>query len=333
MPGSVVVVCGDPGVGKTYLLLDCLRYWTANDVDASVFFLEEDRKFYLRRLLAQQEGDARYTQLAWWKEHPDQVRAAMARQREAIDTLGARITVAGERGRVDLGKLTAWLHDELRSGRRVVAIDPITAAYAGADRWLADDVFLMETKALVSRYNASLVLVTHPRKGNVTLKSGHDMAAGAAYFRFSSTALWINRTAKPKRYHVATLHGPSTCDTDTTVQIHKAREGKARGQEIAMSFGDGLHFAEHGIVTGESDEEPEDTNGPARPATPGQAERARKHLTGLYPMQITQDQAKFLDREFSRYPLATVDRAIESHRQNNPRLDIDKLLEQLRSLT
>lgn len=255
MPGAMTVLCGDPGAGKTYLLLDCLRYWTQQGIESAVYFLEENENFYLRRLLAQEEGKSDLTRLDFWQQNPPVVNAAMKRHEKAIDELGSRITVAGNLKQMELGRLTVWLEEQLKNGKRIVAIDPITAAYAGADRWLADDAFVMETKQMVTRYGASLLLVTHPRKGNVQKKSGHDMGGGAAYFRFSSTSLWLNKLKRPKRFDVWGQYGAGTVETDTVIEVHKARESKGTGQEVAMKFGDGLHYSELGVITGESDDQ------------------------------------------------------------------------------
>lgn len=331
MPGAFVVVCGDPGVGKTYFLLDCLRHWTANNVDASIYFLEEDRKFYLRRILAQEEGKSEYTRIAWWKENADATREAAARHADTIRELGARITVAESLKQLALGTLTAWLEEELKNGRRVCVIDPITAAYAGADRWLADDDFVMRTKALVSRYDASLIVVTHPKNlRNATgHRSGHDMANGTAYFRFSSAAIWLNRTRGKKRYNISTAWGPSTVDTDLTIQIHKAREGALNNAEIAFKFGDGLRFTEAGIITGESDESPDDQAD--EPMSSAELKRVMEKLPKTFPLKTTQAQADVYRREFGRHSLSVVQSAIDAHFAKHGN-DPDGLLETLKRL-
>jgi KaiC/GvpD/RAD55 family RecA-like ATPase len=257
MPGTVTTVCGDPGVGKTYFALDCIRFWTEKGVDSAAFFVEKDRKFYLRRILAQQEGDSRYNDPAWLRAHDAEWRAAMTRHKTWIDALGERITVEGTGKPACLRSLKKWVEVELAAGRRILLIDPITAADPGSDRpWEADRDFMIETQKLLTRYGASLILVTHPRKGNVTKKTGHDVAGGAAYFRFADTSLWIERFKQHKRFDVWSIHGPTVCDTDIVIQIHKARESKGTGRDLAMTFGDGLHFAEAGVILRESQERP-----------------------------------------------------------------------------
>lgn len=326
MPGAMTVLCGDPGVGKTYFLLDCLRFWTQENIDSAVYFLEEDETFYLRRLLAQEEGKSEYGRLDFWKENPELVQNAMEKHARTINELGTRITVAENTKQMELRQITAWLEEQLKTGRRVIAIDPITAAYAGADRWLADDAFVMETKGLITRYGASLILVTHPRKGNVVKKSGHDMGGGAAYFRFSSTSLWLNRLKKPKRFTVYGPCGPDVVDTDTLIEIHKARESKGTGQEIAVQFGDGLHYTELGVVTGESDEQPD---GQQQAMKSQELDKAIKLLNQKFPQQLNQSQGQSIRRAFAPFSFATVSRVIDNYYYNSDKLNVPEFLAKL----
>jgi KaiC/GvpD/RAD55 family RecA-like ATPase len=327
MPGAVTVICGDPGVGKTYFLLDCLRYWTREKVDAAIYFLEEDDTFYLRRLLAQEEGNADYVELDWWQSHPNEVRAAMLRHANVIDELGACFNVATNLKQMELRQLIAWLEGELSAGRRVVAIDPITAAAAGIERWLADDAFMMEAKGLITRYGASLILVTHPRKGNVTKKSGHDQGGGAAYFRFSSANIWINRLETKKRFDVFGLYGATTVDTDNIIEIHKAREGKGKGRRIAMTFGNGLHFAEAGVVTRESDESVDTAT--EKPMRPDELKKAITLVTTKFPGVLNQSQGDSIRQAFKPFGYATVERVVNAYYLDESSLDIQKLIARL----
>jgi hypothetical protein len=249
LPGSIVSLCGDPGVGKTFWTLQCLQFWKGNDFKPAVFFIEKDRRFHTQRLLAQLEGNGGFCDLAWIAKNHDAVKAAMARHRDYIDDLGGCIA-SRVGGRITLNDLVTWMEQSVANGSRVLVIDPITAAHAGADRWTADDDFVSAAAQIVTQAKASLILLTHPRKGNIQGKaSGHDMAGGAAYNRFVDTVAWLRRPMKPRRVRIATAHGPSILTPDIFLHLQKTRDGKGSGLEIAMKFqGNALSFKEEGIV-------------------------------------------------------------------------------------
>jgi hypothetical protein len=201
--GCVATVCGDPGVGKTFWTLQALQFWTGNDVSASVFFVEKDRKFHTLRLLAQLESDGRYVDTDWVRDHADQVRVAMNRNAGMIDMLGTRIW-SEPIERLTLDKLLGWTRDRAKEGTRVLVIDPITAADAGTERWRVDDDFMIRTQQILTEHGASLLLITHPKKGNRPgAPTGHDQAGGAAYHRFADTNIWLYRPRARERQPAA----------------------------------------------------------------------------------------------------------------------------------
>jgi hypothetical protein len=135
------------------------------------------------------------------------------------------------------------------AGNRIIVVDPITILDAGRDRWANDDAFIDETQRLAVDYGISIVLVTHARKGNrVGQTSGHDMAGGAAYHRFTDTSIWIHKPKLPRLVMYQSKMGPAKAKMGMFFQLTATRNGKGHGMELAYSFGDGLKFAEQGIV-------------------------------------------------------------------------------------
>jgi hypothetical protein len=256
LPASIMMLCGDPGIGKTFWTLQCLLYWYANDFNPAVFFIEKNRLFHVRRLLAQLEGNGKFIELEWAKEHSGEVEAAMDRHASIIKELADHIH-SRKGGRITLDDLLTWLRESAQAGNRVLVIDPITAAFAGADRWMADDAFVTGAQDIVSEFNASLVLVTHPTKlKRIGLPSMNDMGGGAAFQRFVDTVIWLERRAKKKRVHVKTIHGPGLVTPDVIAHLCKTRDGTGGGLQLAMTFGgNGLHFKEEGIIVREEKEE------------------------------------------------------------------------------
>ncbi len=250
IPGTVTCIVGDPGTAKTFMVLQSLLHWIANGHDAAVFFVEKDRKFHTMRLLAQLESSGNFVNYEWLANNGPAVERALARHRETIDLLGRHIASAPLE-RVTLDSMLAWVRQQASAGKRVMVIDPITAVAAGDKRWEADDTFVMEAQSILTAHGASLVLVTHSKKGNRPgAASGHDMAGGAAYHRFTDTTIWLHRARKPKRVQYRTSGNlPAAGTFELFFQLHKTRHAKGAGKELAYTFGDELRFAEQGVVT------------------------------------------------------------------------------------
>ncbi len=250
IPGSVTLICGEPGVGKTFLVLDCFQFWHGNGFKPSVFFVEKNRRFHTMRLLAQLEGDGRFIELDWIKKNATTVSAAMKRHESLIDEIGTSMFSAPP-GSLSFELLIGWMKDRCKDGSRILVIDPITAADAGEKRWSADQNFMNAAQQIMTEYGASLVLVTHPKKGTrFGAASGHDMAGGAAFYRFADSEIWLHKSKSPKPVVVKAKSGyPEHVKTSLFFQLHKTRDGKGSGLQLAYSFGDGLHFAELGVVT------------------------------------------------------------------------------------
>lgn len=249
LPGTVTCICGDPGSTKSFLLLQAAAFWFGNDFKVALYELEEDRPYHLKRLLAQLAENADLTELEWIEAHPEESRAAIKAHEQFIDGFGRCVFSAPDE-QVTLESLTAWVRQMASSGCRIIAIDPITAAATGAKPWLDDLKFLMECKTIVRKHGASLVLVTHPRKGNRSkIPTLDDLAGGAAYQRFSQTVLWLVRHDTPKKVRIRTKLGDTTSTINRAIQLHKTRNGRGAGLEIGYQFyGKTLSFGECGVV-------------------------------------------------------------------------------------
>lgn len=254
IPGTVTTVVGDPGVGKTFFVLQCLLFWRQMNFDPAVFFIEKDRRFHMMRLLAQLEGDGRLVDFDWIPKNGGAVATAMQRHHDLVDAIGKAV-VSSDGKPVSLPDLQAWVRQQASAGRRLIIIDPVTAAEAGPERWNADRTFMLGCEDVMAKHGASLVLITHPKKGNRPgATTGHDTAGGAAYFQFCDTLLWLNKPKKARRVQIRTPNGPSMITPHLFYQIHKARHGRGSGAELAYLFGEGLKFAEQGYVTGDADD-------------------------------------------------------------------------------
>jgi hypothetical protein len=187
----------------------------------------------------------------WIRANGADVEAAYHRHKDELDRLAPYIH-SKPVSRLTLAEVGLWIRQRAEEGCRLIVVDPITAASAGDKRWLADDDFVIGIQNVLGETGSSLILITHSKKGNRPGNpTGHDQGMGAAYFRFSDSDLWLLRTKKPRRVELrrTKLDMPWNMSLELFVQIHKSRLGRGAGKEIGFTFGDGLMFAEQGVVT------------------------------------------------------------------------------------
>lgn len=250
-PGSFCLLGGDPGVGKTFFVLQCLRHWHAQGFNPAVFFAEKDRKFYMRRLLAQLEGNGHLVNLDWIRENPKEAKAALGRNSDYINEFG-KLVWTKPAGKLSLDLMLGWIKDRAKDGHRVIVIDPITAVDPGAERWSKESDYVQACQDLMNEYALSLLLTTHPKQssgkaGGTT--SGHDAAGGAAYFRFVDSMIWLTRAKQMRRVEANhPIGGTRIVKAMHFARLLKTREGIGAGWELAYAFTPGLTFTEHGVV-------------------------------------------------------------------------------------
>jgi KaiC/GvpD/RAD55 family RecA-like ATPase len=248
IPGTITTLVGDQGSGKTYFLLQELLEWTTSGVNVAVYFLEKDRVFYMRRLLAQLARNSQLDDLDYIKANPTESRSARIQHQHALNIVGKNIGTVNTEKRVTLDSLLAWIRQMCSAGKRILIIDPLTAASAGRDRWTADDDFVMAAQSLVLKHGASLILSTHAKKGNRTGSATiHDVASGAAYSRFVDTVIWFNRIKPAQRVRYITPYGPTDGSFEVFARLLKTRSGKGQGCDLAFA-NEGLRFLERGVV-------------------------------------------------------------------------------------
>ena len=250
-PGTLTVICGDPGTAKSFWLMDTALHWHAKGVPLAMYVLEEDRAFHLYRALAQLEENGDLTDDEWVREHPDETRAAFSKHRQFIGEFGKRIYDAPENP-VTYEQLLDWIEDRCKAGCQIIAIDPITAvAVNDKDRAQLDLQFVLKGKALMRRYQSRLIVVTHPR-GNLTRNETtvDGLAGGRAFGRFTPNVLWVKGFAEPRQVRVKIEMGVErSVSINRSVRVTKARSGPGQGCEIGFNFErSSLRFAEQGIV-------------------------------------------------------------------------------------
>ncbi len=253
LPQTVTVLCGTPGAAKSFMVFESLLSWFDAGIPVACLALEEDRTYHLQRVLAILERNVELLDPDWQKANADEARAAYARHAAYLDRFGKRIWDAPVEA-MTLDAISAWVRDRAREGCRVIAVDPVTAALASENCYVADSKFVNDVKAIMRSHDASLLLVTHPKKGS-RLVGLDDLAGGASYQRLSQCILWVERHPKAKNVTVLTDVGRFQTEISQTVHICKARNGRGHGMALGFRINwPTLEFAEQGIVVKESEE-------------------------------------------------------------------------------
>jgi len=248
LPGTVTLLCGDPGATKSFLLLQAAMFWHRAGHHVALYELEETAGYHLYRALAQLEGDARLFDDEWVRAHPADAEAAMERHGDTLRDFGRCIDAAPTR-QATLEGLARWVAARVAEGAELVCIDPITAAEATDKPWVADQKFIVAVRSILRDTAARLVLVTHPRKGRKNAVGLDELAGGAAYARLAQTVLWLETHHPPRRLRVTTPLGPDDVAANRSLRIVKCRNGRGAGCRLAYRFdGATLLLDELGLV-------------------------------------------------------------------------------------
>ena len=255
LPGTATVICGPPGCAKSLMLLEALRFWHAHGIKVAGLELEDGRQFHLYRALIQAARNVRMMDDEWVRQNPDQVRAYMDQHRDFLDDFGRSIHEPID-AEMRLEAVGAWVEERCKAGCRIIAVDPITAAMSTETPWVDDQRFILRAKRAVEAAGASLVVVTHPRKGRKGGSDLDDLAGGTAYQRFAQTVIWLEHHSPPENMTVVRdLGGRQLVMVNRTACVRKARNGPGQGWKVALNLlPESLTFSELGPVVDEERE-------------------------------------------------------------------------------
>lgn len=251
-PGTLTLVCGDPGDGKSFLLLQCIAHWNDQGIDSCILELEEDQTYHCSRMLCQRAQNANLNDDVYVREHPMVAMDAYEQNKEWLDRISGKIWDCGD-GEPSLSFVLEWVRDRAREGHRVICVDPVTAIEGSNEPWLTDKT-LVNTLAKISvEYQCSIILVTHPKKNRQGSPDLTDLAGGSAYSRFSQTVIWIKKhyPALEEMIVKETDFGPlRECHSvNRTIKIMKSRNSSGGGKIIAYNFNrNTLCFEELGVI-------------------------------------------------------------------------------------
>ena len=247
LPATVTVLCGSPGAAKSFWLLHHVLAWLSAGIKVACFMLEEDDVYHMYRGLALLEGNPDLFDPAWVAANAEAAAAAYGRHADVLDRLGAAMTAAPDT-QPTLRDVARWITEKAAAGCRVVCVDPVTAAGASEKPWVVDSEFISAVKTAARKYDTSVLLVTHPKKGNRGAVGLDDLAGGAVYARLSQTILWLERHARPKEVTVRGDCGRFVKEVNISLHVCKARNGRGHGVTLGYVFDSQLQFAEQGVL-------------------------------------------------------------------------------------
>jgi hypothetical protein len=247
LPGTITLLAGTVGASKSFMLLQAVLHWLSEGELVSYYCLEGDKPFHLARALAQLSGLSGWTDPEWIIENPLPAETSLKEHSEQLELFAHHLWTSDNLGAETLEQLAEWIEKQARLGRRLIAVDPITAATRTAKPWIADLAFLMATKKTATAYGCSVVLVTHPQK-NVSEPDLTNLAGSAAYERFVEVILTLH-SHEPKTSMVKNCVGRSESEHTRTVRIEKARNGRGTGCSLAYDFDvENLTLKEIGLI-------------------------------------------------------------------------------------
>jgi len=247
LPGTVTLLCGDPGTSKSFFLLQAAAYWYLQKIPSALFELEEDRTYHLYRALAQITGNSKLLDDSWVRGNQSAAELLFEQHKDFLDGFGKCIWSAPDK-QMSLEEMQDWVTERAKAGCRIVAVDPVTAAVSNDKPWSADKRFVLGCKTIAREYQMSVVLVTHPKKGLKAI--GMDgISGGAGYAQFSQSILWLEYHKQIKKVKVSTSGGTIEEDANRTLHILKARNGCGHGLSLAYMFdGKSTTFIEKGAI-------------------------------------------------------------------------------------
>lgn len=246
MPGTINVLCGDPGSAKSFAILQAVAHAHRLGIGVGLLELECSREWHLHRYLAQISDEPGVTSIDWIKTHGDRMNALMAIHRQSLNSLGNVLDVADGK-LLTVRDILRWTTDRVEAGVKLIAIDPITAMEPSAKPWVDDQELITGMRRLLERHHAAAWLVTHPKKGRKNEISLEVLAGGAAITRFSDVVLWLERIDKPQRHWIK--NGGRPVDAERVLHVMKCRDGTAAGRKLSVSLDHrNLTFRTHGWI-------------------------------------------------------------------------------------
>lgn len=246
-PGSRTLFVGGIGSSKSLALLQGACFWVLAGLRVAVLELERKRDFHLMRVLAQRTGIADVTKPKWVCENAEKARALYSEHRAFLNRVGAAIHTPERQ--VTTSEAAEWVERMCGNGIRLLVLDPVTILRREGDFWAEDDTFMDRIGRAVDTTGASIICVTHGKKGFNNAPDLDSLAGGAAWARFADAAVWL-QSHESKVAAVKTCLGTDEVMHNRTIHLLKTRSGEGTGLRLAYNFDveKGLMLRELGII-------------------------------------------------------------------------------------
>lgn len=251
LPQSICLLCGGPGSGKTFFLIQLINWLKNQKVPFSYYALEEDRTFVLLRLLAQNSRCAEILNPVWVKENPEETERFLKAFEPRIREFNKVLFAAPEK-KVDLVELPQWIKHRSAKGDRVIIVDPASVADFGKDIAKNVNEFMERTKDTLRKNKNSAIIALHPNsesmaKGIINMGM---LKGGANFSILTQTIWWLEMMPHGHEEHVEGPYGGiHPIQFNRRLWLLKTRNGKGQGIRLAFNFNpDTLLFDELGIV-------------------------------------------------------------------------------------
>lgn len=250
MPGALTLIAGSPGVSKSFFLLEPVWRWTLNGERVGVLEGEKGTVFHMRRTLGQMAGESNILRARWVNENGAAVKELLDRHRETLRSVEQAIQAPHESQRLDCQFMLDWVQRECEAGKRVLAIDPVTIMQGSSRRFEDHERFIYEVGKIITKHGASLICVTHPRKGapgEEVRPCLENIPGSSAWERFCDTIFWL--TWHPhEEGSFATAHGNAALGFNRTMYCLKVRLDENPGKICYWMNGKTLRHEERGTL-------------------------------------------------------------------------------------
>lgn len=237
-PGGIAVLAGSPGVSKSFVLIQNLKFWEEKGYEPLALMMEDGATYHLGRALAQVSGNSEINDYEWIKNNPEEAARTLAQHSDYLERIAHCIAEPPYKQIPTVDWMLSWIEQSAKDGHKVLAIDPLTAMLKGGKGGPQEDErFIWGAKEILKEYGTRLFWTTHPRKqqnGKPVAPSMDEMAGGASYSRFVQVIMYLWGNSKKNKVVVNLGVGCEEVNSNRTIQILKTRDGWGSGQRFAF---------------------------------------------------------------------------------------------------